>query len=160
MELQLLAHSQIINPPSADNNEHKENPQMVYKIQYSSQQSLNNLFYKLEKIGDFIYAHETIYLHSAQTKQFIKSKLKSKGVELFITEVNPSNLHMLPNNVNEFCKIRLLAEEKARYERENQEALKELNDLMDEVEKELILQSQRKEVDNATSKESITGNDS
>lgn len=129
---------------------------MIYQINFSSPSP--NLFYKLEKLGDFIYAHNTIYLQSNQTKKFIQSKIKSKGIEIFIQETNQNMLQSLPNNLQEWCKIRLIAEEKARYERENQEALKELNDLMDEVERELASQVIRKEVLNATSQENTGDN--
>jgi len=131
---------------------------MVYKIQYDLQNAPSNLFYKLEKLGDFIYAYGEVYLHSNQTKQFIHSKIKSKGSQIVISETNTGSLYRLPNNIQEWIKVRLLAEEKSRYERENQEALKELNYLIDEVEKELVLQTQRKEVENATSQETTGDN--
>jgi len=129
---------------------------MIYKIQFDSPKSINDLFKKLESLGDFIYKNEVIHLSTNKSKKFIQTKLKSIVSDIFIVDATIQNSIHQPENVKEWIKIRLFQEEKLRFEKENQEALKELNDLITEVENELVLQSTRKEVNDATAQENNT----
>lgn len=110
-------------------------------------ESANDFFKKLELFGQFIYTNGLIYLHTDKPKKSIQNKLKSKSSEsqLFVTEVTAINLNQQPDKIKEWIKVKLFEEEKIRFEKENQEALKEFNDLMNDLEKELISQLNRKE---------------
>jgi len=113
---------------------------MIYKIVSELTNSLPIIFKQLQLMGNFIYTNKTIYLDTDLDKSIVLSELKnaiSEDEQILVSEINQTNLFQQAENVKYWIKDIWFREEKQRFELEQQEALKQYNKFLDDLENEL-----------------------
>jgi hypothetical protein len=119
---------------------------MIYKIIFELKESLPIVINEFKIIGNFIFTNGTVYLDTNVDQPLILNKLKSvinDNEQIMLSEVNKDNLYQQPNNVQSWIKNIWLKQEKEKFEKEQQEALKQYNIFLDDFEKELQKQLEK-----------------
>lgn len=113
---------------------------MIYKIIFELKESLPIIINEFKSIGNFIFTNGAVYIDTQVDKLQLLTKLKSiisNDEQIMICEVNKDNLYQQPYNAQSWIKNIWIKEEKERFEKEQQEALRQYNAFLDDFEKEL-----------------------
>ena len=114
---------------------------MIYKITSNFEDNLDNLFSTLSKDYYILYYNNFLYVSDIKVNNNSKENLKKKlkpNKNFYIIEITEKNLIYECNYVVNWCKKEFINYDLLKYEKEQQEKLKNIMIIIDEVEKKLL----------------------
>jgi hypothetical protein len=109
---------------------------MIYKVIDSSEVLTNGAF-KLNKYNIY-FVKGCLFVSDENNTQDFYQNIKSVFNQSEIYEINENNLAYEPSHVIEWSKKELISADVIRYEKENQQKLRQIMQQLDNVEKELF----------------------